>query len=169
MALSFATMSFAFYTVYAVRHHHVSEGTIGVMTAVLMATQIIANPVMGWLGDRWGYPQVMKIGVIACILSALLAIASPHPGWYYLIFILTGIGNVTLWIIPMAMMMNFGNEAERPAYIGLANTLVAPSTILAPFLGGWLADHSGYPTTFWATAAFGLITLFIMHWKLRLP
>lgn len=169
MAMSFATMAFAFYTVYAVRQHQMSESTIGIMTGVLMGTQIVANPVMGWLGDRWGHSRIMKAGAFACIMSALLAAVASHPGWFYLIFMLTGIGNVILWITPMAIMMNFSNEADRPAYIGLANTLVAPSTILAPFLGGWLADHSGYRTTFLMSVAFGVFTLITMQAKLRFP
>ncbi len=169
MALSFATIAFAFYTVYAVRQHHLSESAIGIMTGVLMGTQIVANPIMGWLGDRWGHARIMKLGVFACILSAFLAGIASHPAWFYLVFTLAGIGNVTLWTIPMAMMMNFSNETDRPAYIGLANTLVAPSTILAPFLGGWLADHSGYRTTFFVTVACGIITLIIMQAKLHLP
>ena len=37
----------------------------------------------------------------------------------------------------------FGSEAERPVYIGLSNTLIAPATILAPVLGGLIADLAG--------------------------
>ena len=39
-------------------------------------------------------------------------------------------------------LLEFGEEEDRPAYIGLANTLIAPFTFLAPVLGGWLADTS---------------------------
>ena len=63
----------------------------------------------------------------------------------------------------MAMALEFGNEAERPAFIGLANTLVAPSTILAPFLGGWLADIAGYPVTFAFSIACGILTLIALN------
>jgi MFS family permease len=160
--LSFATLAFAFYTVYAVRYHGISEVGIGVMTGVLLGTQIIANPVMGWLGDRWGHSTILEAGVIACIVSAIIAWLAPHPNWFYLVFILVGIGNVAVWTIGMAMTLEFGNEAERPAYIGLANTLVAPSTILAPFLGGWLADTAGYPATFGFSIVCGILTLVVL-------
>ena len=161
--LSFATLAFAFYTVYAVRFHHISEISIGVMTGVLLGTQIIANPVMGWLGDRLGHSTVMESGVIACIASAVIAWLAPHPNWFFLVFILAGIGNVAVWTIGMAMALEFGNEAERPAFIGLANTLVAPSTILAPFIGGWLADTAGYSATFVLSIACGVLTLVILN------
>ena len=111
--LSFASLAFAFYTVYAVRFHGISEIRIGVMTGVLLGTQIVANPVMGWLGDRWGHRNVMEAGVIACIASAIIAWVAPHPDWFFLVFILTGIGNVAVWTIGMTMTLEFGNEAER--------------------------------------------------------
>jgi len=162
--LAFASLAFAFYAVYAVHVHKVSEGTIGIMTGVLMGTQIAANPIMGWLGDRFGHRSVMEGGVIACILSALIAWWAPHPNWFYGVFVLTGIGNVAVWTTGLAMTLEFGGEQDRPAYIGLANTLVAPSTILAPLIGGWIADQAGYPFTFALSILCGLITLIILFW-----
>lgn len=169
MLLSFATTAFAFYTVYAVRQHQVSEATIGIMTSVLMGTQIAANPIMGWLGDRWNRRYTIEIGLAATVLSALIAWLAPGPNWFYLVFLFAGIGAVGLWTISLAMIMEFGNDRERPAYIGLANTLVAPSSILAPFIGGWLADSAGYSATFLLTIISGIITIIVFHWIIKDP
>jgi MFS family permease len=160
--LSFATLAFAFYTVYAARIHGISAARIGLMTGVYMGTQIAANPILGWLGDRWGHRIVMEGGVIACIASAITAWWAPSPDWFFLVFILAGVSNVTVWTTGLAMVLEFGDESERPAYIGLANTLVAPSTILAPFLGGWLADRAGYPVTFLLSIACGILTIIVL-------
>jgi MFS family permease len=156
-----AVMGFAFYTVYVVSYQQVGEAEVGVMTGVFMGTQIIANPVMGRLGDRWSYRGAMQVGIIAAMLSALLAWWAPSPGWFYLVFILAGIAAVN-WTVSLSMTLEFGSEAERPAYIGLANTLIAPTTILSPFVGGWLADLGGYPVAFLATAIGGAVTLFVL-------
>jgi MFS family permease len=154
-----AMMGFAFYTVYAVRIHGVSESEIGIMTGILLGSQILANPLMGWIGDRWSNLFVMKIGIIAATLSALLAWWAPSPAYFFLVFILTGIANVSMWTIGIAIVLEFGSEAEQPVYIGMSNTLVTPATILAPFLGGWLADLSGYPSAFLASALAGMAAL----------
>lgn len=69
----------------------------------------------------------------------------------------------------MVMTLEFGKDNERPAYIGLSNTLVAPFTILAPIFGGWLADATGYGYTFLVTAIFGLITALVLHFMVRDP
>ena len=162
-------MGFAFYTVYAVHQHNVSEAEIGWMTGVLLATQIIANPLLGWLGDHWSNRGVMEIGLAASMLSALLAWWAPSPAWFYPVFVLTGIAAVSIWTIWLAIIPEFGSEAERPAYIGLANTLVAPAVILAPFLGGWLADRASYPVTFIASAISALVTWAVLHFLVKDP
>jgi MFS family permease len=68
----------------------------------------------------------------------------------------------------MAFTLSFGTEDERPTYVGLANTLIAPSAILAPLLGGWLADYGGgYQSTFLTAASAGLITLILLHFLVK--
>jgi MFS family permease len=163
----FATMAFAFYTVYAVRDYGMSEITIGVMTGVLMAVQIAANPLMGWLGDRWNHRSVMGIGLLACALSAIIAWWAPDIGWFYLVFILAGIANVGIWTLAITMTLDFGSPEEMPTFVGLANTLVAPFAMLAPLFGGWLADQHGYKATFLGSALGGLMTAAVLFFLLK--
>jgi MFS family permease len=169
MLAQLAMIASAFYTVYAVRHLGVSEGDVGLMTGVLLATQIGANPIMGWLGDRWSHRAVLEVGALAAAVSALMAWWAPGASWFYLVFSLAGIANVAFWTIGLAMTLEFGTEVERPTYIGLANTLVAPVTIIAPILGGWLADAASYQTAFLASAAGGVVTTLVLHMMVRDP
>jgi predicted MFS family arabinose efflux permease len=69
----------------------------------------------------------------------------------------------------MSITMTFGDDSNRPAYIGLANTLIAPAAITAPLLGGWLADQSGFSSTFGLSAIFGLATAAIFLFALKEP
>ncbi len=163
MVSQFALMGFAFYTVYAVNVHGVSKVVAGGMTSVLLAAQIAGNVIMGWVGDRWSRKGVMEVGLAAAALSALLAWWAPSPGWFYLVFGLAALANVAIWTIGLAMSLEFGQESERPAYIGMANTLIAPANIVAPFLGGWLADLAGYPTVFLASAFHALLALLVFQ------
>ncbi|MDR3577208.1 MAG: MFS transporter [Anaerolineaceae bacterium] len=163
MLFLFGMMSFAFFIVYAVKYHNMSDITAGLMTGCLFITQVVANPLLGWIADRLGRKGVLEIGALAAMLSSLLAWLAPSLGWFYLVFILDGVANTAFWTIGMAFSMDFGPEEERPTYVGMSNTLIAPATILAPFLAGWLADTRGYPATFAASALMGLLTAVLMH------
>jgi MFS family permease len=165
----FGLMAFAFYVVYAVRYHGMSEGMAGIMTSVLFITQVVSNPALGQLADRWSRKNVMEIGALAITISALLAWQAPNLSWFYLVFILAGVANTTFWTISMALTLDFGTETERPTYVGMANTLIAPGAILAPLLGGWLADTVGFGYTFITAAAAGLGTAILLFLLVKEP
>jgi MFS family permease len=61
------------------------------------------------------------------------------------------------------MTLQFGGARDRPTYVGMANTLIAPATIIAPLVGGWLADADGYPATFLFAALAGLASVVVFH------
>jgi MFS family permease len=165
----FAGMATAFYTVYAVRYMNMDELTAGVLTSVLLITQTIANPLLGWMADRWSRKAVLTLGAVCTALSALLAYLAVDLALFYPVIVLMGIGNVAYWTIGLALSLDYGEEHERPVYVGMANTLIAPATILAPFLGGLLADSAGYRTTFIVAAVVGLFTAFMLVRFVRDP
>jgi MFS family permease len=169
MLAQFAMMGGAFYIVHVVLDYGASKTVAGVLTSAGMITGIVANPLMGGVGDRWGHYRVLGAGFVAAFFSALAAWLSPSVSWFYLVIVLASVAGVAIWTIAMTMTLQFGRQAERQAYIGLSNTLIAPATILAPIIGGWLADRSGYSITFFVSALFGLLTAAVFLLKLREP
>ena len=165
----FATMGFAFYIVYGLLHFGMSDLTAGFLTAALTISSTIANAVMGWLGDRIGHRAMLIAGSVAVALSSLIAWGAPSINWLYPVFILSGLANVAIWTIGMAITVEFGNEETRPIYIGLSNTLVAPFTIIAPLIGGWIAQTSGFQATFMVSAIGGLVTAVLLFWLVQNP
>lgn len=159
----FGLMAFAFYIVYAVNAYGMSVVTAGIMTSILLITQVTANPLLGKLADRWGRKFLLTLGSIVNVISALLAAFAPNLSWFVLVFFFAGLANTAFWTIGLTMSIDFGEEHERPTYIGMANTLVAPAALIAPLLGGWLADQAGYPATFIFAAGAAMVTALVYH------
>jgi len=65
--------------------------------------------------------------------------------------------------------MEFGPEAERPTYIGLARTATGPALLIAPLLGGWIAQTWNYPTLFATSLAFAIGGLVLLAWRVKEP
>lgn len=162
-----AIMASAFFSIYAIQSFGMGAKMAGLLTGVFLITQTLANPLMGWIGDHFSHRLVMEVGALAALAAAAGAWLAPTLGWFYLIFALAGVANVAFWTVALAMTLDFGSIAERPAYIGLANTLVAPATLLAPLLGGWLADNLDYSATFITATAGSLITWLILRFRVR--
>ncbi|OGN98785.1 MAG: hypothetical protein A2Z71_00420 [Chloroflexi bacterium RBG_13_50_21] len=163
------TVGFAFYTVYVVRFYGVNEVTAGILTGVLLIVETIFNPIMGWLADRWSRRGVMALGMVSAAVSAMVAWWAPAVGWFYLAYTLAGISYVAIWTIALAMTLEFGKDHEKPAYIGLANTLVAPTAFIIPLFAGWLADNIGYQATFLATSIGAIATVIVLSFVFHDP
>jgi MFS family permease len=162
-------MGFSFYIVYALRHFHMDAITAGYLTATLTISQTIANAGMGWLGDRVGHRLMLIIGAGAATLSSLLAWFAPSLAWLFPVFVLSGFTNVSIWTNGMTMTVDFSGENERPFYIGLAQTLTAPATILAPLIGGWIADTQGFVITFAWSTMLSIVMLGILIFLVKEP
>lgn len=157
-----ALMATGFYTIYAVRQYAINEETAGYMTGLMMLVPMVTSPLAGWLGDRWGHRRVYATGMLALGLGILIALVAPTPVWFYLVFALVGVTNGVRWTSIMTITVEFGTEAERPYYIGLANTLIAPTTLLAPIIGGWLVDVAGFPAMFTLALIAASLTIFVL-------
>ena len=96
---------------------------------------------------------------IAALIAALLVAA----------FVLAGLGFPAILTIAMTMTLEFGDDDNRPYYIGLTNTLIAPATLAAPLLGGWLADMFGFAPTFALAGGAGLVTALLLLFVVRDP
>ncbi len=159
----------AFYTIYVVREFGVAEASIGVMTGVLSLAVTVATPFFGWLGDRYSHRNAFAVGMLLAGASAFVAFVAPSAAWFYLVFALMGAANGALWTSPMALNVEFCSESERPYYIGLASTLVAPMSLIAPIAAGLLADSAGIPATFMLAMIGAVLTAIVIAFVVREP
>jgi MFS family permease len=156
------TMGSAFFIIYWVKKIHIMDIAIaGVMTGVLMVTQVIAGPILGWIADHWGHKRVFVLGAISASLSAIIAWLAPTQAWSYLVMVLSGIASTVFWSVGMTYTLDFGNDQNRPTYVGMLNTFGAPIAVLAPLLGGLLAQID-YKITFVVSAVAALVTAVVL-------
>jgi MFS family permease len=166
----FAGMGFAFYVIYAVGEFGMSDAAAAALVAFLLVGQVVLSPLMGWLGDIWSHRGMMSIGALGAALSAIIAWRATSPAWFYAVFLLEAVAIVAIWTIPLALSVSFARDAsERALYVGLSNTLPAPAAILAPVIGGLLADAAGFDVTFIFSALAGLIMAVVLWFLVRDP
>ena len=162
-AIGLALTGHSFITAAALMRFSVSDVLVGIFTAALLGSQAVANYLLGALADRWGHKQVLELSTAVGVGSLLLAMVAPSPGWYIVVFVLVGISSAGYQLSGYTLAMAFSNEAERPTYIGLANTALAPVGILGPFAVAQLAATLGYPVLFATTALVGVGGLLWLH------
>lgn len=151
----------SFYTIYGIRRFEMSPELAGVLTSVLLVANTLSSSVIGWLGDRWGHRRVLITANLLTVLAIAIALSATEVSWFYAVFALTGFVNSAQWSTIMTITVQFGSVAERPYYIGMANSFIAPVTIFAPVFGGWLVDAVNFELTFGIFALAGLLSILV--------
>jgi len=146
-------MATAFYTVYALRDLGANEASVGLFTLMMMSSQTVGMLGFGWLADRRGHLVVLALGAACAGGAATVALAAVSLGALYVTFALLGLGMGATHVSGMAIALEFRPEDERPTYIAINNSSRAPFLLVAPLIGGLLADRAGYAAVFAVAAA----------------
>ncbi len=133
------TMGVGFFMAYGLSRFQIDGVTVGRLTAAQVFTVAVMNLVWGLIGDRFGHKRVLGAAAFAMALAALMAWASSSLIWMAVTFALVGVYVAADGVSALNIILEFCAEEDRPTYIGLTNTLLAPVLIIAPLLGGWLA------------------------------
>ncbi len=136
---------------------------------MLIASVALMNLVWGLIGDRCGHKLVLTGAAFAMALAALIALVSASQEWLLVTFVLMGAYLAADQVSALNIILEFCEPEDRPTYIGLTNTLLAPVLILSPIIGGWLATVAGYNGLFIATLIFSVIGGLMMAFWVREP
>jgi len=150
-------MAGGFFMVYGASRFAIGGKEVGTLTAVLVGTQAVMNLLWGTVGYRRGHKAVLCGAAFSMALAAIATRMASSPAWLLATFALLGASMAGDSISGMNIILEFCASEDRPTYIGLTNTLLAPVRTLAPLLGGWLAIGVGYKGMF--TVALLVTTL----------
>ncbi|HID61151.1 MAG TPA: MFS transporter [Anaerolineae bacterium] len=174
-----AGMATPFYIVYAKRALGVSASMVGVYLAWATLAGIASTLVWGQISDRRGNRRLILLASLVGLATPLAALSIPLlASWqpslaaqashaFAVVFVLLSIFGMGLMTGYHNYLLDIAPVADRPLYIGLANTLTG-LTMLASAVGGLIADLAGLAALFWVAAAFYAGAL-LLAGKLREP
>lgn len=182
-------MSSGFFAVFGTEVFSLDGRGVGLMTAVLVGTLAVLHPVGGLVADRAGHKTVLAAAAFFAALTPFSALvvgrggaASPTDGTLaspsvlgmapfglLLVFVFLGTYLAADRTSSLSIILEFCAPEDRPTYIGLTNTILAPILIGGPVFGGWLAGAAGFRTMFSVAMVVGVIALLLMVFWVKEP
>jgi EmrB/QacA subfamily drug resistance transporter len=105
--------------------------TLSVAALILLA---------GALGDHYGRRRIFLTGVCGFTVASLLCAIAPDIGSLIGARSIQGIGGALMIPAGLAIMQSSFVEEDRPQAIGIWAGFGGVSSVVAPFLGGWLLE-----------------------------
>ncbi len=129
-------MGLGFVTVYGLEKFNLPISYSAIFTAVMLISEIVGYGIWGTLGDKDGYKRVIEYANLFLIIG-LLGLLFTNSIWgLYIVFGIISFAYSGEYIADQNIAMEFGDEADRPTYIGMSKTLIGPFILIAPLFGG---------------------------------
>ena len=117
----------------------------------------VSMPLIGRLGDVYGYPRVYQVSLIVfCIGTALVAV-SPSLGWMVGARVIQAVGGAAAVPIGMALATTLVPNEDKGIALGIVGASAEMGSMLGPVYGGVIADVLSWRWIFWLNIPQSLI------------
>ena len=135
---------------------------------IYLLTSTISGPIYGKLSDLYGRRPIFIWAVSLFLAASVFAGLSQEMWQFVLARGLQGLGGGAVFPIALAVIADLYPPEERAKYGALFGAVFGLSSVLGPFLGGYIADNFEWPAIFYINVPLGLISLFVC-WRLLPP
>ena len=125
----------------------------------------LGQVIIGPLADRFGRRPIALFGLVLYILSSLLAVLSKEFELLQVARVLQGLAACSTSIVVFSAVRDCYSVKDGAKIYSYLNGVICVVPALAPTLGGVLALHFGWRSTFAFMMLYGLIMLVIVLWK----
>src|SRR6266404_4820216 len=141
------------------RTAHVGAFMIGLLIGVYDFAELFAKPMAGFIADRRGMKLTLLAGLAIFSFGSLLFLII-DPGWLLLVRFVQGLGAAALSTVSITLIAKYFT-ARRGRAFGIYNAVKGAGYVIAPALGGFLAQAYGFAAIFVVSAAVGVVALLL--------
>jgi EmrB/QacA subfamily drug resistance transporter len=138
------------------------------ITAYLL-TSTVGLPIYGKLGDLLGRKGVFQFAIVVFVAGSALAGRAQTMDQLIAFRALQGVGAGGLMIGVQAIIADIVPPRQRGRHMGLIGAAFGLASVAGPLLGGYFTDHLGWRWCFYVNVPFGLLTLVVVAFALKLP
>ncbi len=133
-------------------------------TAYMLA-QTITIPIAGKMSDRMGRKPIFLSGMIIFMAGSLMAGFSTSMEMLIVCRFIQGLGGGALIPVAMATVADLYAPQDRGKIQGLLGAVFALSTVIGPFIGGFIVDNWDWDWVFWVNLPVGIFAMIVASFK----
>ena len=147
---------------------HRFDLTVWIFVAYLLA-QTVATNLWGKLSDLFGRQRLYQLSIVIFICGSTVCGLATSMNMLILGRAIQGVGAGGLFTLTMTIMGDILEPRDRGKYIGYMAGAFAIATVAGPLVGGFIVDHYSWRFIFMLMPPFGVVSLAMSFFTLRLP
>ena len=150
-------MAMPFYILYAGQSIGLDGPTLGILTIAFTIAATFSNLAWGAIADRTGFRLTFLLSIGLWIAATGLLIFTDGLFMAFMVFIGVGAAVQGFQNSSQNLTLEFGDRADLPTRLAVANTASELAGTIGPLLGGVLAATLGYEWVFSTSVLFLLV------------
>ena len=138
-----------------------ASGVSWIPVAMLWGNVVFLLPI-GRIADIVGRKRVFVTGIVLFIVSSVCVLLPQSIGTLLLIRVAQGISSSMVYGTSMAIIGVVYANSNRGQALGIAASSVYLGLTLGPLIGGWLTEHWGWKSVFWAPIPILILCLVVL-------
>ncbi|MDY7225368.1 multidrug effflux MFS transporter [Hyalangium rubrum] len=136
-----------------------SASAVQLTLAAFIAGLGVGQLAYGPLSDRFGRRKPLFFGIALYILASVACAFAPSIQWLIALRFLQAVGGASGPVIARAVVRDRYSGRDVARVLSLLMLVMGVAPILAPILGGWVLEFSGWRTIFAVLSLLGVATL----------
>ncbi|WP_161867712.1 multidrug effflux MFS transporter [Pseudomonas yangonensis] len=141
------------------QHFSTTSGWVQASLAIFLIGLAVGQLVYGPIADRYGRRKPLLVGMACFVLGSLLILSADHIETVLAGRLLQAIGGAAALVIPRAIVADLFEDAQAARVYSMLMLVMGLGPVLAPSLGGVLAEYFGWQAIFVTLSLFGLLCL----------
>lgn len=133
----------------------ITSGRVQQTLSVFLAGLAMGQAFYGPLLDRYGRRLPLLTGIFLFVAGSSLAAVAPTVEWLIAARFIQAVGAAAGLVTPRAIVSDLYNMADSARIYSILMQIMMIAPVLAPVIGGFLLEHTGWRAIFWMLAAFG--------------
>ncbi|MFH1770539.1 MAG: MFS transporter [archaeon] len=169
ISLLFTFCSFLYYPIISpyIKAMGFDNFQVGLLFSVFPLTVILVSAILGRLADSIGRIKIIVFGLIVEIVATVLYLVNAH--WLMIIAarMLNAVAYVAVLLVALAKIQGALSDRDRGKYTGWSLSIAQVGAVVAPVLGGVLADQLFITAPFILTAVLLLMLVFLLIFRTK--
>lgn len=144
-------------------HFATSSGWVQASLAIFLIGLAIGQLGFGPIADRYGRRKPLLVGMACFLLGSVLILLASNIETVLAGRLLQAIGGAAALVIPRAIVADLFDDEQAARVYSMLMLVMGLGPVLAPSLGGVLAEHFDWQAIFATLALFGLLCLVAVY------